>query len=119
MPMTQTRRCFLTTLSLTGAASLFRAPRVMAAEGPLETNSVRLMRIPVICIAPQYIAEELLRAEGFTDIRYIEASQPGTAEAVAHGEIDFDLATPWALAAAIDAGQPVTLLAGIHVGCYE
>ena len=119
MPMTQTRRRFLTTLSLTGAASLFQAPRVMAAEGPLETTSVRLMRIPVICIAPQYMAEELLRAEGFTDIRYVEASRPGTAEAVAHGEIDFDLATPWALATAIDDSQPVTLLAGIHVGCYE
>jgi NitT/TauT family transport system substrate-binding protein len=77
------------------------------------------MRHPVICIAPQYVAEELLRAEGFTDIHYIEASQPGTSEAVARSEIDFDLATPWALATGIDAGQPITLLAGVHVGCYE
>ncbi len=119
MPMTQTRRRFLTTLSLTGAASLFRVPPSQAAEGPLETTTVRLMRHPVICIAPQYVAEELLRAEGFTDIRYIEASQPGTSEAVARDEIDFDLATPWALATGIDAGQPITLLAGVHVGCYE
>jgi NitT/TauT family transport system substrate-binding protein len=119
MPMTQTRRRFLTTLSLTGAASLFRLPPSQAAEGPLETTTVRLMRHPVICIAPQYVAEELLRAEGFTDIRYLEASQPGTSEAVARDEIDFDLATPWALATGIDAGQPITLLAGVHVGCYE
>jgi NitT/TauT family transport system substrate-binding protein len=119
MPMTQTRRRFLTTLSLTGAASLFRLPLSQAAEGPLETTTVRLMKQPVICIAPQYVAEELLRAEGFTDIRYIEASQPGTPEAVAGDEIDFDLATPWALATGIDAGQPITLLAGVHVGCYE
>jgi NitT/TauT family transport system substrate-binding protein len=77
------------------------------------------MRHPVICIAPQYVAEELLRAEGFTDIHYIEASQPGTSEAVARSEIDFDLATPWALATGIDAGQPIILLAGVHVGCYE
>ena len=52
MAMMQTRRRFLTTLSLTGAVSLFRAPRVTAAEGMLETTSVRLMRQPVICIAP-------------------------------------------------------------------
>ena len=38
----QTRRQFLTTLSLTGAASLVRAPRSAAAEGSLETTTVRL-----------------------------------------------------------------------------
>jgi NitT/TauT family transport system substrate-binding protein len=119
MPITQTRRQLLTTLSLAGAAGLLHAPPLHAAEGPPETTSVRLMRHPVICIAPQYVAEELLRAEGFTDIHYIAASQPGTSEAVARDEIDFDLATPWALATGIDAGQAITLLAGVHVGCYE
>ena len=119
MPVTQTRRQFLTTLSLAGAAGLVRGPPLRAADGVLETTTVRLMKQPVICIAPQYVAEELLRAEGFTDIRYIEASQPGTSEAVARDEIDFDLATPWALATGIDAGQSITLLAGVHVGCYE
>jgi len=116
MPVTQTRRQFLTTLSLAGAAGLVRGPPLRAADGVLETTTVRLMKQPVICIAPQYVAEELLRAEGFTDIRYIEASQPGTSEAVARDEIDFDLATPWALATGIDAGQSITLLAGVHVG---
>ena len=119
MPNMHTRRQFLTTLSLAGAAGFVRGPPSQAAEGALETTTVRLMRHPVICIAPQYVAEELLRAEGFTDIRYIEASQPGTSEAVARDEIDFDLATPWALATGIDAGQQITLLAGVHVGCYE
>ena len=119
MPKMPTRRQFLTTLSLAGAAGFVRGPPSQAAEGALETTTVRLMRHPVICIAPQYVAEELLRAEGFTDIRYIEASEPGTSEAVARSEIDFDLATPWALATGIDAGQPIILLAGVHVGCYE
>ena len=64
-----TRRRFLTTLSLAGAAGLIRAPRALAAEGVLETTSVRLSKIPAICYAPLYVAEELLRAEGFTDIR--------------------------------------------------
>ena len=36
MPMTQTRRRFLTTLSLAGAAGLLREPPSLAAEGTLE-----------------------------------------------------------------------------------
>jgi hypothetical protein len=83
MPMIQTRRQFLTTLSLTGAAGLVGAPRALAAEGAVETTTVRLAKGPGICIAPQYVAEELLRAEGFTDIRYVDGP-PGATEPVAH-----------------------------------
>ncbi len=73
MAIKQTRRGFLTALSGAGAAGLFRAPRVLAAEGPLETTSVRLFKSSLICsAAPQYAAEELLRAEGFKEIAYIE-----------------------------------------------
>ena len=119
MPTTQTRRRFLTTASMAGAAGLVRSPRGLAAEGALETTSVRLSKVPVICLAPQFIAEALLRAEGFTDIRYVEPSRPGTNEPVARGKVDFDLNTPWTLVTSIDAREPITLLAGIMVGCYE
>ena len=72
---------------------------------------------PSICIAPQYIAEELLRAEGFTDVRYVPRS---TGDAVARGEIDFDVSTPRAwIVSHLDAGEPITALAGVHSGCYE
>src|SRR5713101_8615226 len=67
MPMMQTRRRFLTTLSLAGAAGLVGPQRAFAMEGALETTTVRLANLPGICIAPQYVAEELLRAEGFAD----------------------------------------------------
>jgi NitT/TauT family transport system substrate-binding protein len=68
--LTQTRRRFLTGLSLAGA-SLVRAPKLLADERRLETTTVRLAKkIPVLCNAPQYIADDLLRAEGFTDIQY-------------------------------------------------
>src|SRR5947209_1160463 len=67
MPIVQTRRRFLTTLSLAGAAGLVGTPPALAAEGPLETTAIRLGRQPTICVAPQFVAEELLRAEGFTD----------------------------------------------------
>jgi hypothetical protein len=121
MPMTQTRRRFLTTLTFAGAASAARAPRIQAAEGPLETTAVRLSKVPTLCFAPQYAADELLRAEGFTDIRYVELSEATVfpIEAVARGEIDFNLNYSINYVAAIDAGKSVTLLAGIHVGCYE
>ena len=67
----QSRRRFLTTTRLACVTSLVRAPHVLAAEGTLETTTVRLVNDTSICIAPEYMAEELLRAEGFTDIRYI------------------------------------------------
>ena len=79
MPYIQTRRRFLTALSAAGAAGLIRTPRGLAGEERLETTSVRFMRTPSICDAPEFVVEELLRAEGFTDIRYVEV--PSNAEA--------------------------------------
>jgi len=123
--LTQTRRRLLTTMSLGGAASLLHTPRLLAAEGALETTSVRLSRYPAICLAPQFIAEELLRAEGFTDVRYIDldladqSRRPAISEDLGRGEVDFDANTPWTLIRAIDAREPITVLGGVMVGCYE
>ena len=47
-----------------------RAGLAVAVEPPPETTRVRLGAVPSICLSPQYVAEDLLRAEGFTDIRY-------------------------------------------------
>ena len=120
MPMTQTRRRFLTAMALAGAAGLLRGPRALAAEGQLETTVVRLNKNPGVCIAPIYFAEELLRAEGFTDIRYTKiASSAEVNDAVMHGRADFDahFAPQWA--SAIDGGGAISVLAGVHVGCFE
>jgi len=120
MPTMQTRRRFLTTLSFAGATGFLRAPPLLAAEGPLETTSVRLMKIPAICIAPQYVCEELLRAEGFTDIGYVDAASSAEFnEAIASGKADFTehYATP--LIAGIGGGAAITVLAGVHVRCLE
>ena len=118
MSITQTRRRFVTTLSMAGATGLVGVPRARAAEGTLETTTVRLGKSPAICIAPLYVAEELLRAEGFTDVRYVEGP-PGATEALAHGKVDFDPNYASNFVRAIDAGQPITLLAGVMVGCFE
>jgi NitT/TauT family transport system substrate-binding protein len=120
MPMMYSRCRFLTTLSLAGVGALVRAPQVRAAEGLLETAAVRLVRDPGICLAPQYAAEELLHAEGLTDIRYLEAaSDADTAEMIARSEGDFTLNFASQFVAAIDRGAPITVLAGVHVGCFE
>ena len=123
--MRHTRRQFLTAASLAAAAGLVDAPLALATEGDLETTSVRISRYPAICLAPQFVAEELLRAEGFTDVRYVDldlsdqSRQPAIAEDLGRGKVDFDANTPWTLIRAIDAREPITALGGVHIGCYE
>jgi NitT/TauT family transport system substrate-binding protein len=120
MPTTRTRRRFLATLSLTGAAGLLGASPSLAEDESLETTSVRLSKTPSICVAPQYIADELLRAEGFPDVRYVDLGQSTPRpQAIAHGMVDFggNFEAPLIVAAA--SGEPITFLAGMHVGCFE
>jgi NitT/TauT family transport system substrate-binding protein len=113
----QNRRDFLTTLSAAGAAGVLGGRSALADEAPPEVTTLRLRRMPAkgICVAPGFIADALLRAEGFSNISYIPASLDG----IARGEIDFDLETAAWIVSNVDAGQPITALAGVHVGCYE
>jgi NitT/TauT family transport system substrate-binding protein len=120
MKTTQTRRRFLTTtLSLAGAAGLVRARPSVAGEGAPEITSVRIQKSPSICNAPRYVAEEFLHAEGFTDIRYVSVPSDTVYQAFMHG--DFDFITDFAplCVNAIDQGMAVTVLAGLHAGCFE
>ena len=110
---------FLTTLALASATALVRGPPALAAEGSLETITVRLAKNEGICIAPQYMAEEVLRAEGFTDIRYVFVPQRTTrVKAIAGGEVDFSANFVAPLIVGIASGEPIIVLAGTHVGCY-
>jgi len=118
MSIMPTRRRFLTTLSLAGAAGLVHPPRGLAEEGALETTTVRLPKVSSICVAPQYVADELLRAEGFTDIRYV-ATGTNAPEAIARGEIDFGSNFAPVLVTGLDRGFPITALGPEHVGCFE
>jgi NitT/TauT family transport system substrate-binding protein len=80
---------------------------------------VRLPKVLGVCVSPQYVAEELLRAEGFSDIRYVEIPATTVAEAIGRGKLDFGLNYAPLLISAVDAGESLTVLAGIHVGCFE
>jgi NitT/TauT family transport system substrate-binding protein len=120
MAITQTRRQFLTGLSLTSAVSRLGARPALAAEAALETSTVRFVKNPAICVDPQYYSQELLRAEGFTEISYVEAANADAVmETIARGGADFTLAFGVNHIQWIDAGAPIVVLAGVHVGCYE
>src|SRR5215470_2757805 len=77
MPIMQTRRRFLSTLSLAGAVNLVQASQSLGAEGPLETTTVRLVSDRSICIAPLLVADELLRAEGFSEVHFVDMPWSG------------------------------------------
>jgi NitT/TauT family transport system substrate-binding protein len=117
MQRIQNRRDFLTTASAAGVAAVLGCRASCAGEGPPETTTLRLAHDPTICVAPGRIAEALLRAEGFTDVRYMQV--PSSGDAVVGGEIDFAFETAAWVVSQLDAGQPVTAVAGVHVGCYE
>ena len=120
MQTRQNRRHFLAALSAAGAAGDFGARRALAAEGPPETTTIRLAYTTGICFAPLDVAEELLRAEGFTDVQYVKAAGGfSTPQMMAKGEVDFGASFAGAVLYHLDAGLPLTALGGLHVGCYE
>jgi NitT/TauT family transport system substrate-binding protein len=119
MPQTQTRRRFLSMTAVAGAAGLLSPRRGWAAEPALETTTVRLGKLPVICFAPQYVCEALLRAEGFADIRYVDTTFQTQDEELGRGKFDFHSNLPHDSVLAIDRGLPITIVTGVHAGCYE
>jgi NitT/TauT family transport system substrate-binding protein len=92
----------------------------VAAEPPPETTTLRLARNPTICLAAEYVAEELLHGEGFTEVQYVKhATGAEKGPALAAGEVDLTqiFSAPFLLR--VEAGDPIVLLAGVHVGCFE
>jgi NitT/TauT family transport system substrate-binding protein len=79
MPVMQNRRRFLTSLSSAAAAGLLDTSNVLGEEVPLETTQIRLFDWTGLCIAPQFVAEELLKSEGFTDVQYLRNEAGGEA----------------------------------------
>ena len=119
MPAMLNRRQFVTALSLAGAASLAAPRQAFAGEGPLETVSVRITKNQGICYAPQYVAQELLRDEGFTDIRFVDTTPDEIPTTIGLGKVDFGMGYAPQFARDIDAGAAVTVIAGVMVGCVE
>ena len=89
MAMILTRRRLLGGMALAIPAGLLPLRRAAAVEPPPETTTVRFSKHPVICFAPQYVCEDLLRAEGFADIRWVDIPIPAVSQEVGSGRIDF------------------------------
>ena len=118
--MNTSRRRFLAGSSAVAAANLAGIPRRAAAESPPETRTIRFFYDPVICVAPMFLAEELLRTEGFTEVVYVKRDADETvADALRAGRADLTATNAPSLMLALDAGQPITILSGLHVGCFE
>src|SRR6516162_9742141 len=117
MQSTHTRRRVLATLSSAAAAGLVGG-KVSAQEAPPETTTIRLGKIPGVCIAPQYVAEELLRGEGVTNVQYVDLSVNVYA-GFTDGTIDISMAFIAPYIIQLDAGLPLVLLGGVHAGCFE
>jgi NitT/TauT family transport system substrate-binding protein len=116
------RRRYLGELMLVGTAVLLGLrSRPVTAEPPPETTRLRLTKgARAICVAPKYVAEELLQAEGFTDIHYAEPERLSVLlSQLAAGETDLEITFVGSFITRIDAGDPIVFLAGAHVGCFE
>ena len=117
-----TRREFLRNAALSGAAGmLWPVSGALAAEPPPETTRIRMGHTPVgTCWAPQYMGEEMLRAEGFSEVRYVRVTgSEQVYPALASGELDISMAFIAPFVVQADAGGAVVILAGIHPGCIE
>lgn len=98
-------------------------PALAAGEPPLETQRIRLVKFPSVCQAPVFVAEALLRVEGFTAISYVDggvpSGGPGNMQILSDGRCDMAVHFAAPLAVAIDSGAEITVLGGVHAGCFE
>ena len=118
------RRQFIAGLGATAASVSFDLHSPAAAAEPQpEATTLRLQRpvktLPGMCVAPQLVADDLLKLEGFTDVQYVATDTPQRAAGLAGGEIDLAMGFVGGWIKQVDAGHPIVILTGVHVGCYE
>jgi NitT/TauT family transport system substrate-binding protein len=115
------RRRFLASAALAGTGGVLGwRSDALSAEAPPETTRIRLIRSPDICLAPLYMAEELLRIEGFTDVQYVQGTGgQDDINLAATGATDFIGGFVGRHLVGLDAGDPIIILSGLHIGCFE
>src|SRR6478736_3040498 len=91
-PFDAKRRSWLGRAGAIGAAGfLGLCARTAAAEPPPEITKIRLLHVPAICHAPQYLAEELLHLEGITEVEYVPHGTRYIPEALAASKADMSM----------------------------
>ncbi len=90
-----------------------------AGNGPPETTTLRMVKSPVSCFAAQAVASEFFKQEGFTDVQYLDIPLQQQFIKLGAGAFDMHLyPTPLALVR-VGGGDPVVMLGGLHVGCWQ
>lgn len=116
------RREFLGGLALTGAAAVLGwLPELgtAAVEPPPETTRLRIHKGKPACWAPIYVAEPLLREEGFTDVQYVFGQQTEVVKMITEGTIDLSVGfSAKSIYNVEHQPHPLKFLSGLHVGCY-
>jgi NitT/TauT family transport system substrate-binding protein len=114
------RREFIGGLTLAGTAGLLGlSSSQVAAEPPPETSKIRLVHVPAICLAPIWVAQELLHAEGFTDVEYVTLEKGTGPGMLADGRADISMWDALSTFQPLDTGKPIVVVAGMHAGCWE
>jgi len=114
------RRDFSAGLVTAGAAGLVISGPALAADPPPEVSTLRMQRLPVICLAPHLVIEAFLKAEGFDGIEYVDSGGGiSSSELVATRKIDIATNFAGTIVHRQDQGWPLTAIGGMHVGCYE
>ena len=122
MQIIQNRRSFLTGLSTIGFAGFVGAPTSLRAEPLPEITRIRTSVYPKVsdCVTPFYAAEELLRAEGFTEVEFVQPADDAEGmRLLAEGKVDIESYDAPIILKLIESGTPLKVLAGLHVGCIE
>lgn len=108
--------------ALLGACGIRPSSPAAAAE-TLETTTIRIPNAVLVslCTAPLFVAEDFLKAEGFTDVQYTRSTGQTSlvVDALASGEGDMAMQFSGPSLLYIDAGKAITILSGVHVGCFE
>src|SRR5215831_15769963 len=116
------RREFLRA-TVVGAASGCSMTRTWSAlaEPPPETTTVRIIDVGAGCLAPQMVADDLLKADGFTAVEYVKVKGPHgvVLKALSDGGADFLTLDALAFLLGADARIALVVLAGVHTGCWE
>jgi len=115
------RRRFLGGVTLAGTTGLLGLhARQVAAEPLPETTTLKLVHTPSTCEAPLFVVQEFLQGEGFTEIEYIKkGGGASSAKALASGEAHISMLFSGPVLINLDVGDPIVILAGVHVGCFE
>ena len=113
------RRDFLARSAALAGVSLLPFSASARAEPPPEIKKVRFLHDPSICLAPQYLAIELMRLDGFTELPIVDLDPALGANMIAGGRADFGMYDVPSLIPMLDTGKRVVVLAGVHSGCWE